>query len=505
MLQNYIKIAWRNLVKGKLYALINIVGLAVGIASCLLIGLYIYEELRYDRFHENSDQVYRVINTLSNDNQTEKYAFTPKPLAPFLKQKFPEVQKAVRLQKENGVVRIDNQLFEQKFLVAEEGFLKMFSFPLLQGNAASVLSERDKILLTESAAQRFFGSTDIMGKRVELRISGQYYPATVGGILKDSPQYSSIAFEVVIPLEYWKKVDPEGYSRGNNWATLRPSTFVQLAEGSNPPAVAQKVDKTMKAEISESFTKGRGTIFQPLTAIHFDNSVEGGLQPTANVSFVYISVALAFLILAIACINFTSISIGLSARRAREVGMRKAVGAYRSQVMVQFWTEAVLVVLISLALGLMLTELLLPFFGSLIGKTLVFNWFENPSLLAMVAGMVLVTGFLAGCYPALYLSKFQPSQVFRNKVQVEGKHLLIRSLTGIQFALAAILIIGTLFMNQQMNLLQNKNLGFDKELVIKVDLPFREGKKITNNLQVALASNPSIKQISGVWETMATE
>ncbi len=505
MLKNYLKIAWRNLVKGKRYAIINITGLAVGIACCLLIGLYVYEELRYDRFHENSDQIYRVINTLSSENETLRETSTPKPLAPFLKAQFPEVQHAVRMQKENGVVRIDNRLFNQQFFVAEEGFLEMFSFSVLQGNVATAMSQRDEILLTESSAQRFFGTTDVIGRAVELRISGEYYPAIIGGILEDPPQHSSIAFEVVVPLEYWKKVDPEGYARGNNWGTLRPKTYVQLQAGNKAQEVAQKIENTMKAELPESATNRRGIVLQPLTDVHFDTSVSGGLEPAANVSFVYISVALAILILVIACINFMSISIGLSARRAREVGMRKAVGAFRSQVMAQFWSETMLVVLFSLLLGLMLTELLVPYFSVMIGKTLTFNWFSNPALLAMVVGTVLVTGFLAGSYPAVYLSKFEPSQVFRNKITVEGKHLLTRSLTGIQFALATVLIIGTFFMNQQMDLLQNKSLGFSEEFVIEVETPYREGKAIINDLRALLNSEPSVSTISGVWETIATE
>ena len=503
MLKNYFKIAWRNLVKGKLYSIINIIGLAVGIACCLLIGLYIYQELRYDTFHKKANQIYRVNYSSNSSSGIYKTAKTPKPLAPLLEESFPEVKHAIRLQEEAGVVRIQNQLFKETFLVAEDGFLEMFSFKLLKGNPATVFSEREEILLSQGMADKLFGSQNPMGKSLELRIEGNYYQATVGGILKDGPEYSSIKYGLVIPLGFWKKAAPS-YSRGNNWGGLRPSTYVLLGKQNDAKDLEQKLDIELSRKL-ENYNQARLYRFQPLTEIHLDNSVRGGLEPTANVQFIYISAVISALILIIACINFMSISIGHSARRAREVGMRKVMGAQRLQVMKQFWGETLMIVLAALVLGLLLTELVLPYFSSLIGTSLVVDWMANPTLPAMVLGVVVVTGLFAGSYPALYLSKFKPSQVFRNRINVEGKHLLIRSLSGIQFALAITLIIGTLFMNQQMDLLLNKSLGYDKEFVIQLEVPFEEGVDIVNNLKTALSSETSVELVSGAWETIGTD
>ncbi|MGK7370712.1 MAG: ABC transporter permease [Candidatus Halalkalibacterium sp. M3_1C_030] len=504
MIKNYIKIAWRNLVKGKLYSVINISGLAVGIACCLLIGLYVYNELRYDRFHEKGDQIYRVNYTLLGQNETFNTAQTPKPLAPFLTENFSEIKQAVRLQNEDGVIRIQNRLFKEKFLIAEQGFLDVFSFKLLQGNPETAFSEREQILLTQTTAQKLFGSENIIGKPLELRIDGEYYQASVGGILEDPPEYSSISFKVVIPLEFWKKVD-RSYERGNNWRTFGQATYVLLAENSNAGMLGGKTKQMIETHLSESIMDGRSIEFQPIKDIHFDGSVQGGLSTTANVNLIYISAAIAILILVIACINFMSISVGHSARRAREVGMRKAMGALRTQIMKQFWGETFLTVLFSLGLGLLLTELLLPYFNHIVGKSMTLNWMETPLLFFMVIGTVLITGLLAGSYPAIYLSRFQPSQVFQNKIKVEGRHGLIQFLSGTQFTLAIVLIIGTLFMNQQMDLLLNKNLGFNKDQVIQVEVPFEEGKSIVNNLQTALSPETLVKHVSGSWETLGKE
>jgi len=504
MFKNYIKIAWRNLVKGKLYSIINISGLAVGIACCLLIGLYIYQELSYDLFHEQADQIYRVNYTLLGENETFKTAQTNKPLAPFLTENFSEIKHAIRLQNEDGVIRLQDRLFKEQFLVAEKSFLEVFSFQLLQGNPETAFTEREQILLTKSTAQKLFGSENVIGKSLELRIDGDYYQASVGGILEDPPGYSSITFEVVVPLEYWKKVD-QSYVTGNNWRTLRPATYVLLNEGTNADMLAGRTEDLLRSQLPEVLLKGRNITFQPIKDIHFDSLIQGGLTATANVNFIYISALISLLILIIACINFMSISIGHSARRAREVGMRKAMGAHRAQVMKQFWGETLLVVFFSLIVGSLLAELLLPYFNVMVGEALSINWFENPALPIMIAATVIVTGLLAGSYPAVYLSKFEPSQVFRNKVSVEGNHLLIRLLSGIQFTLAITLIIGTLFMNRQMGLLLNRNLGFDKEFVIQIKTPFEEGKEIVKSLRARLATDSSVRQISGSWETFGSE
>lgn len=502
MLWNYLKIAWRNLLKGKLYSFINISGLAVGIACCLLIGLYVYEELRFDRFHENADQIHRVNYTFSNEARTETMARTPSPLADFLQQGYGEVREIVRLRKlDESVIRVDNTLFREDFLVAEPIFFEVFDFNVLQGDPVSTLASPDRVMLTPTAARQFFGSTDVIGQPIQLRFGTEFFDATVGGIVEDPPQYSSIQFKVLVPRSLWLNADP-GSRRGNNWGTISETQFAVLAPEADAATLGDRVNADLADQV-ESWSEIRSISFQPLTEIHLGENVTWGMEPTANAAYIYIAGLLGILILFIACINFTSLSIGHSVRRAREVGMRKAMGAYRSQLIIQFWGETFLVTLLALCGGLLLAEFLLPYFGFLVDRTLELNLLGNPEILGLVTGIVILAGMVAGSYPALYLSKFRPSEVFRGKAHGRGDHLLIRVLTGVQFSIAVILIIGTLFMNQQMGLMTNSNPGFDEEYVVQMDLPFEEGRRIMEDLKVRLDSETSVLMVSGAWNGLA--
>ena len=505
MLFNYLKIAWRNLVKGKIYSVINITGLAVGIACCLLIGLYVFQELRYDRFNKHSDRIFRANYVNEYGNGITKLAQTPVPLAPFLKQNVPDIDKVVRLSKRSGVVRVaSHQMFDENFLVAGKDFFKIFSFRLSGANPERVMSSRNQVLLTTSAARKYFHSTNVIGKPIELRIDGTYYQAQVGSIVDEPPVYSSVQFNVIVPLEFWKKVDSD-YAQGDNWGTFRPATYVMVSPGVPASQLTAKVNHLLQHKLPDQFIKNKRFSFEPISDIHFDQFVQGTLEPTASKAFVLIAVGIALLILIIACINFTSLSIGHSVRRAREVGMRKVMGAVRGQLIGQFWGETLLVVLISLVLGLGLTELLKPYFTKLIDKPIMASWYSNPILIIVIGGIVLLTALLAGSYPALYLSKFRPAQAFRNKIHVEGKHTLIRVLTTLQFMLAVILIISTIFMNRQMNFLMDKNLGYNQDRVIQIDVPFKEGRGIMERLRSRLENESGVKAISGGWKKLGKD
>lgn len=502
MLKNYIKIAWRNLVKGKLYSIINITGLAVGITCCILIGLFVYEELRFDRFHEKTDRIYRVNYILSNEHQTITSAKSPPPLAQYLEERYPEVEKVVSVNKTDGIVRVKNELFEEDFFVTSAAFFDLFDFEAVRGDPAESMASPNEVLLTQEAAAQLYGDTNAIGKPIELRIDNKFYQVTVSGIIENPPSYSSIQFRVLVPQIFWTKANPESANL-NNWGTLHGVRYALLNEQADVKSLSKKVTSDIKEELDGRFTTGRVIQFQPLTGIHFGDNVQWGLEPTANAAFIYIAVLIAGLILVIACINFTSLSMGQSVRRAREVGMRKTMGADRRQLIAQFWGETLLVVVFSLFVGLLLAELLLPYFSLLVNRSLELNLVENSELFSLIIGVILLTGLLAGSYPALYLSNFNPQEVLRSKIHIAGNHSLIRILTGIQFTLTITLIIGTLFMNQQMQLLLDSNLGFDEEYVIQIDVPFEEGRSIMERLQTRLGSEPAVRAISGSWNGLA--
>lgn len=503
MFKNYFKIAWRNIVKGKLYSVINISGLAIGIACCLLIGLYVFEELRYDRFHEDADQIHRVNLTLSNESKSTTMATTPRFLATMLADLFPEVEDITSLDYEDGVVRYGNELSDVTFTVIDSSFFDVFNFKVLAGDAASSLKSANDVLISSTIAEKLYGKANPIGEVLDLRINGEFYPATIGAVVEDAPSYSSISYEVLVPEPLWETVDP-GNSRNTNVGAMAGVRYAKLAPDADTKQLSKNIVSAIKSQFPEHLRANQTYSFQPLTAIHFGDQVMWSETPTVNPNFVIIAVIIALLILGISCINFTSLSIGYSSRRAKEVGMRKVIGAERKQLILQFWSETFFIALLSLVLGLLLAEVLAPYFSNLIGHTPELNLFGHPIILLVIGVIVLLTAVLAGSYPALYLSKFKPSHVFQKQVS-PSSHKLIPVLTTVQFSLAIALITGTIFMNNQMKLLSDKNLGFDEQHVIQLEIPYREGQQILSSLRNDLTNQTNILGISGSWNNLDGE
>ena len=499
MLKNYLKIAWRNLVKGKLYSIINIVGLAVGVACCIMVGLYVYEELRYDTFHEKADRIYRV-NMISPQGRV--FAKTPQPLINHLDNEYPEVKNVVPVDKERGVVRVDQQLFEERFLVTTPSFFEVFDFSVIEGNPAKDLANPKTVYLSKSAARQYYGNIQVVGKPIALRISGAYYRATVAGIVEDPVDHSSLQFKVILPKALWRKAAPASEVK-NNWNTTTGTIFVELNKKTQPDSLGSKITYFVRKNPDANSMGQVGFELQNIQDVHIgDRTIKLGnnvMSPSVNPNFIYIAILVGLLVLTIACINYTILSIGYSARRAREIGMRKVVGAHRRQIVYQFLGEMVIIAVFSLFVALLLVELLLPFFNQVMGSTLTFNLLQNPGYLLVITGVVVLAGLIAGSYPALYLSRFQPTEVFRSTMTIEGRYTLSRILTTVQFALAALLIIGSLVMQRQMNMLQERSLGFNEEEVIQVEVPFGEGYEILEKMRT-MTQNSVIKNISGTFE-----
>ena len=410
MLRNYLKIALRNIRKHKGYAFINIVGLAVGIAFCALIFLYVHDELTFDRFHEKEDRIYRVTTQkLTPDGGVEnEWAWQPMPLAEALQADLPEVEQTMRIMDRRQFVRYRDKTFEETVLFMDPSVFEIFTFPLVQGKPATALADLNSIVLSEHAAQKYFGDEEPLGKTLQVRFDDAFHAVTVTGVAEDMPGNTSIRFDFLMPFAKLPATFTWIRNRADRWNASSFYVYALLAEGVSLEAVEAKLqgfrakyrpDETARMR-EEGRWEGEGPArafhFQPLAEIHLDPSVQGGLRPPSDPKYSYILAAIALAILLIACINFTTLAIGRSAGRAREVSVRKVVGAQRRQLMLQFWGEALLMSLLALGLGVVLAELFLPTFNTLAAKTLRFDYINHENTIAVLLGMILSAGQALG-------------------------------------------------------------------------------------------------------------
>jgi putative ABC transport system permease protein len=465
MLKNYIKIAIRNLKKHKGYSFINISGLAVGMACCILILLWVKDEMSFDSFHENADVIYRV--TEHQYNSSGDYfpvAVTPWPLAEALKNDFPEVVESARLRILSGrlISYRDKKIYERDFVAADPSFLKMFSFPLVEGDISTALTEPHTILITEEAAARYFGEEDPIGK---ILTYNNRYDFKVIGVLEDIPHNSHIQFDFLVPFE--STLREFGWT--DSWGTNNYTTYVQLADRASVQHISDKVSEYLKKLNELTRTK---LILQSLKDIHLRSVYAIDLYGhTENTSiYVYAFSVIALFVLLIACINFMNLSTARSEKRSKEVGIRKVVGASRQNIMTQFYGESLFITLISFFSALGLVYLLLPAFNNVSGKLLTLVSIQEPVFLLGLLGILFITGVVSGSYPALVQSSFKPVDSIkgaglRPKAK-SGKSLLRRTLVVTQFTLSILLIIGTLIVYKQINYMLNKELGYEKESMI---------------------------------------
>jgi ABC-type antimicrobial peptide transport system permease subunit len=474
MIKNYLKIAIRNLFKYKGYSFINISGLALGMACCILIFLWVRDELSYDRFHKNYEEVYRV---LIDDQFQSTYAVTPPPLAPLLKSKYPEIVDVVRLKLEGSMIlKVEDDVFSEKdFLFADQSIFDIFSFEFFKGNPQEAFSSPDSILLTKRMSKKHFGDTDPIGKTLTLN---NQFDFTVTGILKNIPENSHLKFNFLINFPVLKKF-------GKNiegWGNYGYNTYVRLGKG----IAYQPVSSKIKGELIRPNTLERITLrLQPLKEIRLYSSSVRSWRGGGDIQLVYIFSLIGLFILIIACINFMNLTTARSSNRAREVGMRKVTGAGRGEIIKQFFGESILMSIIAVFLAIILVYLLMPFFNNLCGKQLSLGLFTQGDIFFYLAAITLFTGILSGIYPALFLSSFQPTKVLKGTVtSVSGKYWLRKVLVVTQFSLSILLIIGTIVVFNQLNFLKNKKMGFDKEHLAYIRMPVK-----LNNLVQPLKNN----------------
>ncbi|WP_375448378.1 ABC transporter permease [uncultured Fibrella sp.] len=463
MLRNYILIALRSLKNNKVFTLINLLGLAVGMSASILLLLWVQDELSVDNFHTNSQQLYRVVAQWKMSNETKHYPSTPAPLATTLQRDIPGIDKVSRFSSiGRALLAYQTNVFdEKKGALVDPSFLQMFTFPLLKGNMHTALTNPHSILLSESLAAKYFGTEDPVGKII--RINNKH-DLTVTGILQNVPANSHLSFDFLMPFVYLKE---RGTDLENNWDDYNYITYAQLSPGASVAAVNRQVGTVLKRRDPQN----DGLLYlQALPAIYLDKTVEGNGEAHGNLQYVYVFSAIGLFILLLACINYTNLSTARSAKRAKEVGLRKVAGAYRGQLIGQFLSESFLMVSMALLIALALVWLLLPIYNNLTGKQLTVNLLTGQTLLTLML-VALTTGLVAGSYPALMLSGLQPVKVLKGVFKAGKAGITLRKgLVVVQFTLSILMIASTLIVSRQLHYIRSKSVGYDKENVLSFSL-----------------------------------
>lgn len=458
MVRNYLLIAFRSLFRNKLFSLVNILGLALGIGSSLLIFLWVNDELQFDHFHQNIDRIFRVMeNQHYSDGKIYTFSATPAPMAPYIKQKFPEIEKAARFTwSVRNLIQYGEKSFDEQGHYVDPDFLEMFDFKLVDGDASTALESKNNIVITRSLAEKFFNGEDPMGKVLILNTKNAF---TVSGVIDVLPVNSSIRFDYLLPFQFFWD---ENESWLNEWGNNNIRTFVMLSEGADKDAFSAKLKHEIKEHNKETSVE---LFIQPYGESYLYGAFENGVQSGGRIEYVRIFFIVALFVLFIACINFTNLATAQASKRAREVGLRKAIGAAPRQLFRQFMGESFLMVVISSAIAILLCIAMIPVFNGISGKELSVDVLSGR-FMVMYAAIVLVTGFVAGAYPAFFLSEFRPAQVLKGQLKHGRKGSFLRkSLVIVQFSLSIILIISTIVVFRQMRFMQNKDIGFKRENV----------------------------------------
>jgi putative ABC transport system permease protein len=503
MFKNYLKIALRNLRKQKLYSFINVFGLAVGIAFCALLFLYVQDELTFDDFHEKKDRIFRVYSISYEPDGSVRSTggvYHPFLLGPALEADLPEIQRFVRLDDNPNFVRAGGEAFEENVLYADSTFFEVFTFPLQQGDPGTALNGLTSAVISIDAAHKYFGTADAVGKTLSIRLEDRFEDFTVTGVAENVPSNSSIRFDVVIPFA--NRVTSDLTDCATRWTCSFLFTYVELVPGASVQALETKMPEfwgkyhpDRDANLSEQGLSSYG--FQPIQDVHLNPDFPHGLVAPSRPLYSYILAAIGMGVLLIACINFTTLAIGRSASRGKEIGVRKVVGANRAQLMRQFWGEALLLCLLGLLAGLVLAEAILPAFNTLTGKSLQLDYTGSWATIAALPVILLVTGLVAGSYPALVLSSFKPVDVLKNRLKLSGSNVLTRSMVVLQFALVIFLVMGTLIMLRQLDYVRSKDLGFTREQVVVVPLNGVSGQAALSYFRNELGERPEILGVTG--------
>ncbi len=503
MFKNYFKIAWRYLLKYRQYSIINIMGLAVGITCCILIMLFVRSEFSYDRFHSDSNHLYRVWQHEKADGQDFINTVTPIPMAAALQSTYPEVESTCRVYLFNSLIKLDNISFNENITMVDSTFFQMFDFQLLQGSKKNPFPTSNSIILTTATAKKYFGNLNAIGKTIEILLGDEKTLFTVSGIAERSPEESSIKYDILIPYNNAKFVfNPRML---HNWFNIFNETYVLLRNNVKAADLEKKFPAMMKQQLGENYGKEEFTVhLQPITNIHLNTSLPAGIQPISDPKYAYILATIGILILLVACINFITLSIGRSTSRALEVGVRKALGAERKQLIRQFWGEAMLMTLIAVVVGLAIAFLLLQPFNRLIERNLVIHF--DISFITFCLLLIGLIGLIAGIYPAIILSGFNPVEVLKGKLNLKNNAGFFRKalITG-QFVASIVMIISTIIIGRQMHYLQTKDLGYNKEhvIIVPTNKNRKDGFALSELYKNELQKHPGVVDVSAAAFSLA--
>ena len=499
MFKNYIKIALRNFLKHKGFSFINIFGLTIGVACCLLIVLFVLDEISYDQYHDKADKIYRVGIRGFVNNSLFHGVISCAPMAQTLVDEFPEVTAATRLRNFGfPVFRYEDKVFsEEKVFWVDQAFFDVFTVPFIKGNPKTALAQPNTIVLTRSMALKYFGDEDPIGKNLNADKRRDYL---VTGVVEDVPRNSHFHYDFLASL-----ITHED-SRSPIWVSNNYYTYVVLHENASPEAFEAKLDELVKKYVGPQIEKALsitleqffasggewGYFIQPLTGIHLHSHLDYELEPNGDIAYVYIFSIIALGILLVACINFVNLATARAANRAREVGIRKTVGSNRGQLIRQFLSETTIMSFFAVLLALLAIQVLLPLFNDITGKELAVPYIQNVLTIPLLLGLVLFIGILAGTYPAFFLASFDPVVVLKTEMSGRSKKSNIRNvLVVFQFTVSIVLIVGTIIVSRQLRYIQNRNLGFNKEQVVIVKKTDDIGNQVPAFRQ-ELLKNPKV-------------
>ena len=508
MVWNYLKIAFRNLTRNKAFSIINILGLSVGLAASLLIALWVFDELSYDKFNQNFDRIYRIERFINFDGKTFHVPVTGAIYGKTFQKDIPEVENFTRIYDiELSVWNYKNSNSEEIVKFADSSFFKVFTFPLLRGNPETALKEPFSVVLTKKAAVAYFGEEYPIDKTLEIEWGDQRKKYRVTGIVDNVPSQSHFHFDVLASFSTVEELMPE---RMDTWVSNYLYTYVLLYPGMNPENLVPKMQKMVEDYISPAYSAFLGEkssvenihdimkfILRPLDDIHLKANLLWEIEPQGNMTTVYIFSIVSVLILLMACFNFMNLSTALGSRRSREVGIRKTVGASRGQLILQFLSESILISLISVIFALFMIEIVLPGFNTFTGKTLELNTFLNPEYFLILVSIVIGTGVLAGLYPAFYLSHFDPMIVLRKKSGDRSRQFSFRQVLVIfQFAISILLIIGTISVYLQIKYFNDKPLGYDQDNLFVISTESNEVRSKLESFKAILLQYPEVTNVT---------
>lgn len=499
MFSNFFKSTLRLFKKNLAFSLINVVGLAIGIACSILIMTYVWHELSYDKFNQKAERTYRLAQRALLGNTQINQTWTSAPMPAALYNEYPEVEYVARITEiGRRTVKYNDVIFiEDRMMVADSSIFDVFTFPFVTGEAKHALNQPNKVVITQSTAKKYFGDENPIGKSLLLKNNRSEKVLEVTGVIQDVPVNSHLHFDFLVSI-----LSFEGFYNGTEWFNNNFRTYIVLRQGVDVEDFEAKIPEFTNKylfdgryeEISTKHNAYWEIYLQPLLDIHLNSDITGEFEPNGNESYVYIFVLVAIIILLIACINFMNLSTAKSSTRAKEVGVRKVVGASRKSLIIQFIGESIFTSIVALLVGVFIAELLLPSYGNLLGRQLEINYLDSLFIIPLLLSLAILVGLVSGSYPAFFLSSFKPVEVLKGKILRGAKRPWLRNtLVVVQFSISIILIIGTIVIYRQLMFIQNERLGFDKEQVVTLRNPFALG----SNLDVFVEE---LKKLEGINE-----